>query len=214
MLAVEWRWWSSGGQTSGGGSRIITSLLVVSTHRHRCRLSHAAPSPAAAPPPAAPPLVSMSIYLAVWTRHGLCLSCHRASSRCSIVISIVVEVVIIGLDVDVIGGFNVSSKLFILPLRLLPPLCRHCHCCCHCGHHRRHHSLFRRRRCCCRTPCRSRRRCRPCHRYCRLSSSSLLLSHHHHCRCCRRHCIWLIVTFAVDLHLSPLSPLPIASTTT
>jgi hypothetical protein len=42
----------------------------------------------------------------------------------------------------------------------------------------------------------------------------LLLSRHHRYRRCRHHCVWLIVTFAVNLHVSPPSPLPIASATT
>jgi hypothetical protein len=130
VLAVEWRLWSSGGPTSGIGGRITTSSLVVSTHQRRRRLSRAPPSLAAVPPPAAPSLVLTLMYLAVWTRRRLCLSCRRASSRHSIVISVVVDVVVVGLDVDVIGGFNASAKPFVLPPRLLPPLhcgCHHCH---------------------------------------------------------------------------------------
>jgi hypothetical protein len=51
-------------------------------------------------------------------------SCHRASSRCSV----------IGLDVNVIGGLDASSSLFAMPPHLLPPLhchqhrCRRCRC--------------------------------------------------------------------------------------
>jgi hypothetical protein len=42
-------------------------------------------------------------------------SCHRASSRCSVV----------GLNANVFGSLDASSSLFVLPPRLLPPL--HCH---------------------------------------------------------------------------------------
>jgi hypothetical protein len=153
---------------------------------------------------------------------SLCLSCHRASScrrassRHSIVVFVVVVVVVvvIGLDVDVVGGFEASSTSFVLPPRLLPPL----HCC-------RRHCLHPCHNCHCHRLCRHRHR-PPCHRSCRrchcrrrwrrcwhLSSSSLL-SCHHRCRCCRRNCVWLIVVFAVAPHLLPPSPLPIASTTT
>jgi hypothetical protein len=214
VLVVEWRWWSSGGQTSGGGGRITTLLSVVSTHRLRRRSSHAAPSPAAAPPPAALSLVSMSMYLAVWTRHCLCLSFRRASSRRSIVISVVVDVVVAGLDVNVIGGFDPLLKPFVPPPHLLPPLHRRCHRCRRRHYHRPRHSLFHRHRHHSPTSRRSRHRRCPCHHRCCSSSSSLSLSHHHRCRCCHRHRIWLIVTFAVDLHLSPPSPLPITSATT
>jgi hypothetical protein len=139
VLAVEWQWWLSGGRTSGGGGQITTSLLVVWMHQGRCHLSRTTPLPAAAPPPAAPSLVSTLMYLAVWTRCHLCLSCHRASSRCSIVISVVIDVVVVGLDVDVIGGFDASSKPFIPTPCLLPLLRPCCHCCCrhpyyHCCH--------------------------------------------------------------------------------
>jgi hypothetical protein len=48
-------------------------------------------------------------------------SCHRASSRCSVV----------GLDVNVFGGLDASSSLFVVPPRLLTPL--------HCHQHRRRH---------------------------------------------------------------------------
>jgi hypothetical protein len=106
VLVVEWQWWSSGGWTSGSGGQIATLLAVISMHQLCRHLSHTAPSPAAVPPPAAPSLVSTSMYLAVWTHCHLCLSCHRASSRCSIVISIIVNIVVIGLDVDIIGGFD------------------------------------------------------------------------------------------------------------
>jgi hypothetical protein len=110
VLVVEWRWWLSGGQTSGSGGRITTSLSVVLTYRcHHCS-SRAAPSPAAVPSPAAPLLVSTSIYLAVWTCHRLCLSCRRASSCRSIVISVIVDVVVVGLDINVIGGFNALAN--------------------------------------------------------------------------------------------------------
>jgi hypothetical protein len=100
---------------------------------------------------------------------------RRASSRCSVV----------GLEVNVFGGFDVSPSLFVV--------------------RRRHHSFRRRRRRC------RRRRCRRRHRR---SSSSSSLSRHHCCRRCCRQRVWLIVIFAVDLHLSPSSPLPIASATT
>jgi hypothetical protein len=209
VLVVEWWWWSSGGWTSDGGGRITTSLLVVSTHRRRRHSSRGAPSPAAAPPPAAPSLVSTSMYLAVWTHRCLCLSCRRTSSRRSIVISVVIDVVVVGLDVDVIGGFDASAKPFVPPPCLLPPLHPRCHRCRHRRYHRRHHSLF------CRRCLTHRTRCRCCCRHrCRLSSLSLSLSRHNCCRRCRRHRVWLIVTFAVNLHLSPPSPLPVASATT
>jgi hypothetical protein len=74
----------------------------------------------------------------------LCLSCHRTSSRRSIVVCIVVDVVVVGLDVNVVGGFNASSKPFVPPPRLLPPLRRHCCHSCHCCHHRCHHCLCHR----------------------------------------------------------------------
>ncbi len=199
---------------SGGSSRITTLLLVVSTHQRCHCLSRTAPSPAVAPPPAAPSLVLTSMYLAVWMRCCLCLLCHRASSRRSIVISVIVNVVVVSLDINVIGGFDALSKPFILPPHLLPPLCRCFHrCCCH-RYHRHHHSLFRHRCYCRRTRRRSRCRHRPCHRRPRLSSLSLSLSRHHCCRRCHHHRVCLIVTFAVNLHLLPPSPLPIASATT
>ncbi len=46
-------------------------------------------------------------------------SCRRASSCCSVV----------GLNVNIFGGLDVSLSLFVMLLRLLPPL--HCH-----QHHR------------------------------------------------------------------------------
>ncbi len=73
--------------------------------------------------------------MSILARRCLCLLCRRASSFRPIVVYIVVDIVIVGLDVDVVGGFNASSKPFVLPPHLLPPLCccrRHC---CHCGHH-------------------------------------------------------------------------------
>ncbi len=142
VLAVEWWWWSSGGRTSGGDGRITTLLSVVSTHQCCCRLSRAVPSPATAPPPAAPSLVSTSINFAVWTRRRLCLSCRRASSCRSIVISVVVDVVIVGLDINVIGGFDASAKPFVPPPHLLPSLHRRCHRCRCCRYHRHCHSPF------------------------------------------------------------------------
>jgi hypothetical protein len=149
-------------------------------------------------------------------RRRLYSSCRRASSHRSIVVSVVVNVVVVSLDVDVVGGFNALSKPFVPPPCLLPPLRRCCHCCCPCHRHRRRHPLFccrcrhcRHRFCsCCRCRCRLSRRC---HRH---SSSSLLLSRHHCCRRCCRHRVWLIVIFAVDLHLSPPSPLPFPFATT
>ncbi len=48
-------------------------------------------------------------------------SCRRASSRCSV----------IGLNVNVFGGLDALSSLFVVPPRLLPLL--HCH-----QHHRQH----------------------------------------------------------------------------
>jgi hypothetical protein len=42
----------------------------------------------------------------------------------------------------------------------------------------------------------------------------LALSRHHRSRRCRRHRVWLINSFAIDLHLLPPSPLPITSATT
>ncbi len=44
-------------------------------------------------------------------------SCRRASSRCSVV----------GLDVNVFGGLDALSSLFVVPPRLLPPLQFHQH---------------------------------------------------------------------------------------
>jgi hypothetical protein len=154
------------------------------------------------------------MYLAVWTRCCLCLSCRRASSRCSIVISVVVDIVIVGLDVNIIRGVDTLSKPFVPLPRLLPLLRCHCH---HCPRRRYHccrHSLFSHHHRCHRNRCCSHRRCCPCHCCCHSSSLLLSLSCHHRCRCCHRHHVWLIVTFAVNLHLSPPSPLPIASATT
>jgi hypothetical protein len=122
-------------------------------------------------------------------------SLRHASYRCSVV----------GLDVNVFGGFNASLSLFIVRRRLhlfhrrCRPRRRHRHCSC-------------RRRSCRRRHCR-RRHCH-CRRRCRRSSLSSLLSRHHHCHRCCCHRVWLIVIFAVKLHLLPPSPLPNASATT
>ncbi len=44
----------------------------------------------------------------------LCLLCRRTSSRCSIVVDVVIDVVVVGLDVDAIEGFDVLLKCYIL----------------------------------------------------------------------------------------------------
>jgi hypothetical protein len=122
-------------------------------------------------------------------------SLRRASYRCSVV----------GLDVNVFGGFDALSSLFVLRRRH------------HLFRRRRHRGRRRRRRRSCRRRSCRRSRCRRHRRRRRRrrrSSSSSSLSRHHRCRQCCRHRVWLIVIFAVDLHLSPPSPLPIASATT
>jgi hypothetical protein len=126
--------------------------------------------------------IDASLSLLFVTRRAFFLC--RASYRCSVV----------GLDVNIFGGLDALSPLFVVR-------CRH-HLCCRC---------HRRRRSCRRRPCRHRCRCR---RRRHRSSSSSSLSRHHRCLRCCRHRVWLIVIFAVELHLLLPSPLPIASATT
>jgi hypothetical protein len=122
-------------------------------------------------------------------------SLHRASYRCSVV----------SLDVNVFGGLDALLSLFVMRCHhhlfhccpCCGCCCRHRHCsCCRCSSHRHH--------------C----HCHHCHRCCHCLSSFLSLSRHHCCCRCCCHCVRLIVIFAVNLHLSPLSPLPITSATT
>ena len=52
--------------------------------------------------------------MSVFTRRHLCLLCHRIYSRCSIDVNVVVGTVVVGLDVDIVGGFDTLSKCYIL----------------------------------------------------------------------------------------------------
>ncbi len=200
----EWQWQSNYHTVIGGIYASTSSLFITHRAFSCCRASSRCSD------------VGLDVNVFGGLDASLSLSCRRASSRRSIVISIVVNVVIVGLDVDVIRGFDESSKLFDPPPRLLPLLCRCCHRCCRRRYHHCCHSLFCRRRCChCTRRC-SRRCRRPCHRHRRsvfivvvavpsssllsLSSSMCLAD----CYICRQHASVAAITFAHPLRHHPM----------
>ncbi len=98
---VDW-WWIGGGEVEGVGGRVAVVVeggLDESRWRSNYHIVVGG-------------INALTLLLFV-TRHAF--SCHRASSRCSIV----------GLNVNVFGGLDASLSLFVMPPRLLPPL--HCH---------------------------------------------------------------------------------------
>ncbi len=106
---VDWRW-IGGGEVEGVGGRVA---LVVEwgSDEWRWQLNYHIVVGG----------IDESTLSSFVTRRAF--FCRRASSRCSVV----------GLDVNVFGGLDVSLSLFVMPPRLLPPLhchqrrCRHCH---------------------------------------------------------------------------------------
>ncbi len=101
VRSVDWRW-ISGGKFKSGGGRVAVVVKWGSDEWQWQSNYHIVVGG-----------IDASTSSSFVTR--LAFSCRRASSRCSV----------IGLDVNVFGGLDELSTLFVVPPRLLPPL--HCH---------------------------------------------------------------------------------------
>jgi hypothetical protein len=101
---VDWRW-IGGGDVKGVGGRVVVLVKWGSDEWRWWSNYHIVVGG-----------IDALRLLSFVTRHAF--SCHRASSRCSVV----------GLDVNVFGGLDALLSLFVLP----PLHCHQHHCrCCH-----------------------------------------------------------------------------------
>ncbi len=99
--SVDWRW-VGGGKVEGVGGRVAV-VVEWGLDEWQWRSNYHI---------AVGGIDASTLLLFVMRRT---FSCHRDSSRCSIV----------GLDINVFGGLDASLSLIVVPPCLLPPL--HCH---------------------------------------------------------------------------------------